>query len=145
EIVARIEHRVAKIFVSCSMKCVGAALGYNVDYRARIAPVLGLEIRKHLQFCNGIQWQHRSWRTENSALVDCRQIAVTVVHIGAIEKKIVSVSTVAISTEKSIRTWRISAAIRFTRGPRHHDQHLGVIAAVNRQVDDLLVFELPSQ
>ena len=89
EIVPSSHLAAAKVFQQRSMPGVGPALRHNIHDGATVAPVFRLIVRECANFGHGINRQNRGWRAKNSRLVDRRIVSIAVVHISAIEQKVV--------------------------------------------------------
>src|SRR5204862_1446623 len=96
EVVAGIQCAIAEVFCRAAVKGVGAALGDNVDDRAGIASVFGLEIGEHVQFGNGVDRKNGGRRAEDSSLVNCGIVAVSIIHVGAVEQIVVRAAAGAV-------------------------------------------------
>ena len=107
EVVTGIERAVAKVFSRAAVKSVGTALGDDVDHCARIPAIFGLEIRKHIEFGDGINRKNGGRRSEYSCLVDRWVVAVAVIHVGTVEQIVVRAATRTIHTELAVGTWGI--------------------------------------
>ena len=63
EIIARIQCVIAEILAGASVYLVGSALGYDIDYAARVAPIFRLKVGDHVYFGDCIEGQNRGGRS----------------------------------------------------------------------------------
>src|SRR5579872_2157439 len=99
EVVAGIECVVAEVLRCSTVKRVGAALGHDVDYGAGVTSVFRLEVGKYVDFGDGVDRQNCGRRSEHASLVDGRVVAVSIVHVGAVEKIVVGAAAGAVHGE----------------------------------------------
>ena len=137
EEIARIQRIVAEIFVDSAVESIGSRFGNNIDSSAGVASEFCLRAIRHGNFLQGVQRQDGGWSAEHTPLINRRQIAITVVHVGAVEQVVVGTSTIAIDAEEAKRPWRVRHPRRISARTGNHDQQLGKITTTHRQFLDL--------
>src|SRR5260370_22330663 len=108
--VSGVERVVAKIFVNAAVDAVGPRLRNQVDGGAGAAAILGFRSVDDGNFLQRVHGKNGRRRSEYAALVDGRQIAVAIVHVGAVEEIVVGASTIAVDAEQSERSCGIRTA-----------------------------------
>ena len=141
EVVSRVQHRIPKVFECAAVKLVRSAPCNDAYYRAGISPILRFEIRQNVQFLDGVLGKYRPRHAKYSALIDCRQVPVAVIHIRAVEKVVVGAAAAAICAEKAVGARRVTAAIRLTCRAWNHDEKLGIVPAIDRQFFNFVVLK----
>ena len=120
------------------MPVIGAALGDNVHNGAAVASILGLVIREHTQFADGVDGENGGRIAEHSCFVDRWIVTVPVIHVGAIEQVIVRASAGAVHGKFAERARRIGDLVGRARHAGVQVNQLGVVAAIDRNILDLL-------
>src|SRR5262249_11099799 len=134
EEVPGIERIISHKLESRTMNLIGTRFGDYVDGGAGVAPIFRFKIRENSDLGNCFDRQDRRWSPEYPSFVDRGKVAVTIVHISAIEQVIISPASIAIGAEQAERARRIGGARRVACRTRNQDEQLGEVAAVNRQV-----------
>src|SRR5439155_6355328 len=115
EEISCVESVVTEKIKAGAVKAVGAALGNDVDHAASTAAVFGFGIREHAQLGNRFEREDRRRRTEYARLIDCRVVAVAVVHVCAVEQEVIGAPPGAVHGKYTERTWRIGNLVRRAR------------------------------
>ena len=132
--ISRIQRAVAEIFDQRTMQFIRPAFGYDIDYRARIPPVLSLEIRDHAQLRHRINGQNGRWCAEYSGFVDRRIIAVAVVHVGTVEQEVIRAATRSIHRKHAKRSRRVGDLVGRSRNSGRQVNQLLVVASIDGQI-----------
>jgi len=93
EIISRVQRIVPEIVEKIAMELVLPALGHDVDHRTGVPPIFGLEVGQNFQFVHRIDRQNSRRRAEHSRFVDRGIVPVAVVHVRAVQQKVIRPST----------------------------------------------------
>ena len=102
EVVARSQVAVAEILEDAAMDLVGAALGNDVDGCAGTAAELCFRAAGDGNLSQCVDGKNGGRTAPDAGLVDRRQIAVAVVHVGAVEQIVVGAAAVAVEAEQTV-------------------------------------------
>ena len=134
EEVARAQRVIAEVLEGAAVKLVGAGLGDDVDRRAGAAAKLGLRTAGDRNLGQRIDRKDRDGTAPHAGLVDRRQVAIAVVHVGAVEQVVVGAAAIAVQAEQSIGTRRFRRTHRIACRPRNQFEQLGKVTSVDRQL-----------
>ena len=137
EVVARAESAVAEVLEGATVNCVVAALGDDVDRRAGAAAELGFRAAGDGNLGQRVNGKNGGGAAPDAGLIDGRQVAVAIVHVGAVEQIVVGAAAVAVEAEEAIGAGGFRRTDRIAGGARDQFQQLGVVAAINRQLGRL--------
>src|SRR5258706_4895565 len=96
EVIASIQCAVSEVLSGGTVDCIRSTLGNDIDDRSSAAAVFRCEVREDIHFRNGVDRKNGRGRPEDSSFVNGWVIAVTVVHIGAVQQIIVGAATGAV-------------------------------------------------
>ena len=102
EIIPRIQSVVTEIFSGRAVNFIGAAFGDNINDRAGVASIFGLEVRKNVDFGHCVDRKDGRGRAKYSRLIDGRVIAVAVIHVSAVEQVVVRASASSVHGKNAI-------------------------------------------
>ena len=71
-------------FESRAMESVGAGLGDVVNDATHVTPIFSVEIRHHLQFCNGVLVAKKDRRTADGVVIVILPVQLIVVRASAL-------------------------------------------------------------
>lgn len=120
------------------MDQIGATLGDDIDGGAGTAAELGLRTAGDRNFREGVNRKNGGGAAPDAGLIDRGQIAVAIVHVGAVEQVIVGAAAIAVEAEQSIGAGRFGGSDRIAGGAWDQFQKLGVVASVDRQLGGLI-------
>src|SRR5438477_5897328 len=123
------------------MPLVRSALGHHVDHAASAAAILGFKVRGNAEFGDGLHGKNRCGSAENTGFINGGIVAVAVVHIGAIEEKVVGATACAIDGKDSVGAGRIGDLVRGAAYTGNEEDELLVVATVHREIGDDFGFD----
>ncbi len=123
------------------MHLVVAALGDDVDGGAGAAAELCFRIAGDGNFSERVDGKNGGGRAPDAGLVDGRQVAVAVVHVGAVEQVIIGAAAIPVEAKQSVRAGGFRRTDRIACGTGNQIEQLCEVAAVDRQFSQLGGFE----
>ena len=116
------------------MQNVGTAFGDDVDCGTGAASEFSFRIAGDRQFGQCVDRENRRRTSPDTGLIDGRQIAVSVIHICAIQQVVVGSTTITVEAEKSIGSGRLCGTDRITAGSGDQFEELGIVVSVDRKL-----------
>ena len=116
------------------MPRVRSALGHDVYHCTGVAPVFSFVVGKHAQLGDCVDGKNGRRIAKHTSLINGWVIAVSIVHVRAIEKEVVGPASRTVHGEGSERPWRIADLIGRTCNTWIEIDELHVVPAVHRNV-----------